>query len=341
MLLVVSLLSSFLLSLGVAYVFRNVYRDDTNESHWIEPNTAPRRGGVIVLATVLASLCLIASSNNKLGLMIIISSLPLVLSGICEDYEIRITPKNRLLASAISSILALVVLNVWLNRVDIPVLDRAMSLPAIGIAATLMFSAGLSHSFNLADGLNGLCSGLGIIASGFISYIAYIHVEYELALFSVIFGSSLLGFWLVNFFTGRVYLGDAGAYLIGHTIAWCCIILAVRQPQISAWSLLLAIIYPVSETMITVLRRLKARKNVFLPDQLHIHHLLWKKLSSRSFSHRLSNSIASAIILSGAFATTLFAVRFYQSTAHCFSLAACLFFFACLLYRSRATDGAG
>ena len=123
--------------------------------------------------------------------------------------------------------------------------------------------------------------------------------------------------------------------LIGHTIAWCCIILAVRQPQISAWSLLLAIIYPVSETMITVLRRLKARKNVFLPDQLHIHHLLWKKLSSRSFSHRLSNSIASAIILSGAFATTLFA-GFYQSTAHCFSLAACLSFSRLPV---QATDG--
>ena len=65
----------------------------------------------------------------------------------------------------------------WLPRTDIPGLDFLMQWAPIGIGFSLFLAAGISHAFNLIDGLNGLS---GFIAIGVALSLAVISHQVEL-----------------------------------------------------------------------------------------------------------------------------------------------------------------
>jgi UDP-N-acetylmuramyl pentapeptide phosphotransferase/UDP-N-acetylglucosamine-1-phosphate transferase len=100
----------------------------------------------------------------------------------------------------------------------------------------------------------------------------------------------------VNFPNGRVFLGDAGAYSIGHLIAWNAIILLNREPEISAWGLLLIILWPVLDTLFAMARRLSTGLSVSQPDKLHYHHVLMRLvvlMSDKGIGKKEANPIGS------------------------------------------------
>ena len=143
---------------------------------------------------------------------------------------------------------------------------------------TIFAVVGITNAFNMLDGLDGLCSGHGLVAviSFFVaSWIhgALISVEWLIALIA-----SLLGFWLVNMRATpirRVFLGDAGSTFIGFVLAWLAIGYTqapwnVLHPVIALWCLAI----PVFDTCVVVLRRIRIGRSPFAPDRLHLHHRL-------------------------------------------------------------------
>jgi UDP-N-acetylmuramyl pentapeptide phosphotransferase/UDP-N-acetylglucosamine-1-phosphate transferase len=87
---------------------------------------------------------------------------------------------------------------------------------------------------------------------------------------------AFLGFMCVNFPYGKIFLGDAGAYSVGHLIAWNAILLLNREPEISAWGILLIILWPVLDTVFALLRRFLSGHSVSTPDRMHYHHILMR-----------------------------------------------------------------
>tara|TARA_B110000503_G_C6846577_1_gene289017 strand:+ start:119 stop:496 length:378 start_codon:yes stop_codon:yes gene_type:complete len=65
----------------------------------------------------------------------------------------------------------------------------------------------------------------------------------------------LLGFWVFNFLLGKVFLGDAGAYAIGHVIAWIGILIIARNPSLATFSVLLVFFWPLTEMAHAIVRR--------------------------------------------------------------------------------------
>ena len=84
--------------------------------------------------------------------------------------------------------------------------------PMLGILSTLLL-AGFINAANISDGANGLFSGLCL---------AFFWVSWQLQGdgWSFYLLISLLCFWLVNVLTGRIMLGDLGAYALGASIVY-------------------------------------------------------------------------------------------------------------------------
>jgi UDP-N-acetylmuramyl pentapeptide phosphotransferase/UDP-N-acetylglucosamine-1-phosphate transferase len=101
----------------------------------------------------------------------------------------------------------------------------------------------------------------------------------------------------VNFFTGKIFLGDGGAYLIGFLSASFSLIVAGPQiNKVSPWLPIAVNAYPIIETLFSITRRCVNGVSPFHPDSNHLHTLCFrffkKKLSRKFFSPSLLNSLS-------------------------------------------------
>jgi UDP-N-acetylmuramyl pentapeptide phosphotransferase/UDP-N-acetylglucosamine-1-phosphate transferase len=94
-----------------------------------------------------------------------------------------------------------------------------------------------------------------------------------------------LGFVLVNYPSGRIFLGDGGAYFLGFWVAEVVVLLLVRNPGVNAWQMLSICAYPVIEVLYSIYRRKIVRQtNAGAPDGLHLHTLIYRRVVSRVFA---------------------------------------------------------
>lgn len=146
------------------------------------------------------------------------------------------------------------------------------------------------NAINLIDGVDGLASGVGFIASITFGYWFYETGDLPLSLLAVGLAGSLLGFLFYNFSPAKLFMGDSGSLIIGVVIY----VLAVKMIEfpmhrlpigmntVSKPVLAMAILsYPLIDTLrVFILRSLKGR-SPFSADKNHIHH----KLLSLGLSH--------------------------------------------------------
>ena len=151
----------------------------------------------------------------------------------------------------------------------------------VGIAFTLFATSGVVNAFNLIDGLNGLSSYVTISTGIALSIIAFEVNFISLTVFMVLIVSIVLGFAVINFPLGKIFLGDAGAYALGHILVWSSIILVNFDYTISPFSMLLIFFWPVGDTCLAIWRRLKLGNPTERPDRLHFHHVAMRLLEIR------------------------------------------------------------
>jgi UDP-N-acetylmuramyl pentapeptide phosphotransferase/UDP-N-acetylglucosamine-1-phosphate transferase len=95
-----------------------------------------------------------------------------------------------------------------------------------------------------------------------------------------------IGFLLVNYPTGRLFLGDGGAYFLGFWVAEVAVLLLVRNQSVNAWQILSICAYPVIEVLYSMYRRKIVRQaSPGSPDGLHLHTLIYRRVVSRLVRH--------------------------------------------------------
>jgi len=255
----------------------------------------PRVGGIAIAVGVLSGALL---SGDDLFGTLLWTTLPIFVIGLLEDLGPDTPPSLRLGVSALSAILAILVLNMHIMRVDLPGVDSLISITLIGTAFTIFASTGMTHAINLIDGLNGLSSAVVIAIMISFGMVAHRYGHADLVVMNAVVCIAFIGFMCVNFPNGRVFLGDAGAYSIGHIIAWNAIILLNREPDISAWGILLVLLWPVVDTLFAMVRRMVTRLPVSRPDKLHYHHLLMRLvllMTHKTIGKKEANPIGSLL----------------------------------------------
>jgi len=164
-----------------------------------------------------------------------------------------------------------------------------MSLLITVLAVVLVMNA-----INFIDGLDGLVAGVAVIAnSTFFVYSFLLSLEegrterFNLAsLISVIIIGACVGFLPLNWHPAKLFMGDAGALLIGLLMATSAIAVTgeidpvnfARSEFLPAFLPILLpfaiLVVPLLDFALAVFRRLKAGKSPFSADRQHLHHRL-------------------------------------------------------------------
>ena len=270
----------------------------------------PRFGGLAIFISILGFMPLLSFGFIPLSVVfdlnidyvkwLAVSALPIFVVGLAEDLGYNMTPKMRLFASALSSLLATFFFKIWLTRLGIPGVDHILVFALPGILFTIFATVGVVNAFNLIDGLNGLSSFVSISISIALAIIA-LHVDNtSMAFFLMLLPASVLGFLLLNFPFGKIFLGDSGAYVLGHFLVWCAILLVNYEVEISPFAILLIFFWPVADTGLAIWRRWKLGNPTDRPDRLHFHQLAMRYLEIRFFGRHkrhLVNPISTVFLV--------------------------------------------
>lgn len=286
-----------------------------------------RVGGVAVMAGLLLAFAIMTQYEMAgAGLMqaLLGAGVPVFLGGLAEDLFKNVRPLFRLLASFVSAGVAIPLLDTSLRDIDIPVLNQLLvAFPLLSWLLTLFAVGGVSHALNIIDGYNGLMAGYAIMVVMALGFVSYQVGDGALLGVCVALAGAMAGFWLMNFPRGRIFAGDAGAYFIGFLLAEISILLVNRHEDVvSPWFPMMLMMYPVVETLFSIYRKLLLRRmSPGLPDGLHLHMLVYKRLvrwkvgSGEGADLVARNSLTSPYLWGLSLLSVLPAVVFWQYIA--------------------------
>jgi UDP-GlcNAc:undecaprenyl-phosphate GlcNAc-1-phosphate transferase len=167
-------------------------------------------------------------------------------------------------------------------------------LPAVAsLVITVLAVVLVMNAINFIDGLDGLVAGVALIANGVFFVYSYLlqanaqSTYYNLAsLTTAILIGACIGFLPLNFHPAKLFMGDAGALLVGLVMAASALSVTgqVDVETIGGRQLLPAfiplllpfavLIVPLLDFGLAVFRRLRAGKSPFTADRKHLHHRL-------------------------------------------------------------------
>lgn len=251
----------------------------------------PRGGGLALVAGVTVSFALFVVFSGRpamtgvsdmaflrLGLL----AVAIALVGLADD-RFSLSPKVKLLCQVLVGVLAW-----WLGGIGFQ--DLWPWLPTwLDCIMTTVWIVGAVNAFNLIDGLDGLASGLALIAALGMAGSLVFTGRASSTFFYFAFAGGLLGFLRYNYNPASVFLGDCGSMFIGFTIA--VLPLCSHEPDsflVSVGVPLLAMGVPIFDTFLAIVRRSirhlinrgekSAEGEVMTADADHLHHRILRSL---------------------------------------------------------------
>ncbi len=253
-------------------------RDEGPKWHKKKSGTPTMGGTIFVIAAVISTIWVSAWSGqlNKVAWILIISLLGYGIIGFLDD-GIKLYFKRNLglyawqkliLQIVIAVVLVLIAVSDGFTfKLYIPFIGQMTSIVLFTVF-TIFWLVGFSNAVNLSDGLDGLATGLSVIAYGTYSYIAFIENKPVILIFCMSVIGGLLAFFMFNHKPAKIFMGDAGSLALGGGLAAVSIFL--NHP----WSLLLVGIVFVCETASVILQVISFQttgKRIFKMTPIHHH----------------------------------------------------------------------
>ena len=211
--------------------FGQIEREEGLESHKAKGGTPTMGGIVFILCAVLVVYILNFSFfQNPYINLLTFAFVGYGLIGFLDDYLIVVRKTNEGLKPiykyALQSVMAIAFY--MLAKYFIPDFDTSISIPLLHMNVDLgwfypvlvyiMFTAE-SNAVNLTDGLDGLATGLSMIATSVFVIFAIMNKNYEMAIYAMIIVGALLGFMYFNYHPARIFMGDTGSLALGGMLA--------------------------------------------------------------------------------------------------------------------------
>ena len=277
----------------------------------------PRVGGIALMLGLVVVWFLVIEPVKDVLKNMLIASLPAFIFGTLEDLTKKVSVKARLLATIISGVLAWWLTGISITKVDIWGVDSLLQWLPISVLFTAVAIGGFANSVNIIDGFNGLASGVLFICLTALGMIAFAAGDIVMAKVCFAIGSTLFGFFIINYPFGKIFLGDGGAYFLGFLVSWTAILIVARNPVVSPWAVLLACGYPIVEVFFSILRRFIRKVSPGHPDRLHLHSIIRSRVIRKYFNEKnstIKNAIVSPFVWVFAALSALLGVLFYENT---------------------------
>jgi UDP-N-acetylmuramyl pentapeptide phosphotransferase/UDP-N-acetylglucosamine-1-phosphate transferase len=319
-----AILSSFCVGLILILTQRlhgHLSLDGTAGVQKVHHKPTPRVGGLALTAGAVLGGFALDPGARALWWMICAAMLPAFLAGLLEDLTKKVNVKWRLVCTILSGAIFVLLTGYRIDHVDIAGPDWLLSFWLFSLCFTAFAIGGIANAINIIDGFHGLASGTALIVLAGFALIAR-HAGDEVLLACIgLSMASLAGFFVLNFPFGKIFLGDAGAYSIGYLLAVFAVALPARNADVSPIVGLIALAYPVTETMVSIWRRMRrAGTHPGMPDRLHLHSLVHRSLARRLACALnlpgMRNPLTSTILWVFPLLCAIFAVFGDESTPH-------------------------
>ncbi len=273
-------LCAFALCVVLTPIFRNLSLafglvDQPDTERKLHLRAVPRIGGLPIAIAYAGSLALVLYFNagaskiyvqhTQLFRELLPAALVIFLTGLIDDIW-GLKPSQKLLGQCIAAVLA-VSFGARLSFMHLP--------PWACFVLSLIWLVGCTNAFNLIDGMDGLATGIALIAVISTIVVALISGNRGLALAAVPLAGALLAFLPYNFNPASVFLGDCGSLTVGFVLG--CISLIWSQHATSLVGMtapLMVIALPLIDVCLAVGRRFLRNVPLFQGDRGHIHHMV-------------------------------------------------------------------
>ena len=268
--------------------------DDPDNNRKSHTGSIPLIGGLAIYISIIYGTYIM--NLDPFYRVLLFSLLPILIVGVLDDFR-GMPVALRLIAQIISSWIVILASDIYLRDLGDLFGLGPIVLGNFGIPFTIFAVVGICNAFNMLDGKDGLAGSVSlvIIFSLFIAMTSK-GASYDWAIIMIL---SLFIFLLFNLdFFGKerkIFLGDHGSLGLGHIIAWNLIYLSQDVATITPVSALWFAIYPLTDALLTFVRRIRSGKAIFDADRKHFHHIL----SDLDFSNNLILLIAVFISIIG------------------------------------------
>lgn len=270
---------------------------DEPDGRKIHKGVIPRLGGISFLPSLGVALTLTIGLNmrfcgsemgealggNALTLLFLAAALLIIyVLGIADDL-IGVRYRAKFLYQVVAGIL-IVSSGLWINDLyGFLWIDRVPDW--LGIGLTIFVIIYVLNAMNLIDGIDGLASGLSIVALGWYSYLFYNAQDYISLLLAGAALGTIIPFFYYNVFGKaathtKIFMGDTGSLTIGLILVYLSLKIMNLTPDGAEADhnlLILAIVpllLPCFDVVRVFMHRVREGRNPFLPDKSHIHHKL-------------------------------------------------------------------
>jgi UDP-GlcNAc:undecaprenyl-phosphate GlcNAc-1-phosphate transferase len=259
---------------------RSLYDVPTSGRH-VHTTPVPRLGGLAIFASTLLALSLTLWSEygaeypgrtQAFYLAVLLGGGGLALIGLVDDV-VGLRARTKVLAQ-IAAGTTLYALGL---RIDSLAISDGLTIE-FGIFAlplTVLWVVLVTNALNLIDGLDGLASGIAVIALASITTVAYALGRTEIVVVGLAVLGALLGFLRYNFRPARIFLGDCGSLFVGFVLAALSIAVAGHaSTAVLGLAPLFALALPLADTTLSFTRRWLRGLSWADADRRHIHHQL-------------------------------------------------------------------
>ena len=264
--------------------FSGIGHDKSEGVQKVHTRPTSRLGGVgiamgLVLGTGLVAAGHIQHEVSQVLFWLCVAALPVWLGGLAEDLTHRVGPSLRLVLAMVSAAWLYAATGVGVLHTDVWPVDQLLRVPGASLCLTLLVVAGFTHSVNIKDGFHGLASGVCMVMFAGIGALAWSAGDMLVLQLCLVGLAATAGFFVVNWPGGKLFLGDAGAYLLGFWVVELGLLLVMRNPGLSPMAVVVVGIVPLIETLFSMYRRRVVRNHpVNHPDALHLHTLIYRRL---------------------------------------------------------------
>lgn len=286
--------SFMILKLALRFKWHPAIRDRD-----VHTRPTPRLGGIAMFIGIVLAFW-VASQLTQFSLIfadpapvigILIAALVIVLIGVADD----IWDLDWMTKLAGQMIAGGILVSQGVQLLTIPIGGVTVVPTVLGLVLTVLSVVLVMNAVNFIDGLDGLVAGVVLIAnSAFFAY-SFIITSRSLqseyfnlaALISAILIGACAGFLPFNWHPAKMFMGDAGALLVGLLMASSAISITgqINTDTLTSGSYLLPayipiilplaiLVVPLLDFSLAVIRRLRAGKSPFSADRLHLHHRL-------------------------------------------------------------------
>lgn len=254
---------------GLAYLLGSF---DYPAPRRINQEPVPNMGGIAIYIGFLISILIYLNLSKALQGLLLGATLILLL-GILDDYK-GLSPKVKFFGQLVGASIA-VMHGIRIDFITNPFGGGFLYTGSLAVPLSLLWIVGITNTINLIDGLDGLASGVGAIASLTIFAVALKENQPTIAILAIALSGSSFGFLWYNFHPARIFMGDTGALFLGYVFACISILGALKTTAAVTLVIpVLALGVPILDTAFAIVRRRQNGQSIFQGDKGHLHHRL-------------------------------------------------------------------